>query len=326
MKLQLSPRPGLDVKPGRDVAGLQCLKLICAFLVVVIHTVGMWGGPLRVIASVAVPVFFMITGFFCVDATGRPDSGRIARMLWKLLVITVAAQVAYILFYVVKSAIAGEPPSDLWKIRSWITLFVVGDKFGGHLWYLTAAIEALAVIWLGVKMRLEKLLYLMIPLGLTFGLLAGAYAPLLGFETPERGFVHRNFFTLGLPCMMIGVAMRRRPLIGWKPALLWATTLLVLMLMLAEHYGLRLSPRGDFLILTIPAAVMLFQVFARSNPPKILADAGRRYSTGIYIIHLMVMWGVAELFTELAPSPWLAPVTFFLTLAILIVWRMVRRR
>lgn len=323
MKLNLAPARNLAVPPSVEVPGLQALKLLCAFLVVVIHTAALQGGPLRVVASVAVPVFFMITGFFCVDPRGCLDACRLGRMIWKLLLITVGAQAAYIAFYVLKCRVEATAPDDLFHLRSWVTLIAVGDKFGGHLWYLTAAIEALAVVWCAVKLRMERLLFLLIPAGLALGLLAGAYAPLLGHDAAER-FIHRNFITLGLPCILIGIAMRRRPLLSARPALLWAATAVVLLLMLAEHYGLRLSPRGDFIILTVPAAMLLFQSFARINPPALLAAAGRSYATGIYIAHLIVMWALAQTVAALAPSPWLAPATFLATLLILILWRRLR--
>ena len=324
MKLNLPPASALAVPPSVEVPGLQALKLICAFLVVVIHTAALQGGWLRVVASVAVPVFFMITGFFCVDSRGCLDSRRLGRMIWKLIVITLGAQAAYIAFYAVKCRIEGVAPDDLFSLRSWVTLIAVGDKFGGHLWYLTAAIEALAVIWCAVRLRMERMLFLLVPAGLALGLLAGAYAPLLGHDAAER-FIHRNFITLGLPCILIGIAMRRRPLLlAGRPALLWTATLVVTLLMLAEHYGLRLSPRGDFIILTIPAAMLLFQSFARVNAPAPLAAAGRRYATGIYIAHLIVMWAIAQTVAALAPSPWLAPATFFATLALLILYRAAR--
>ncbi len=46
--------------------GLDVLKCICAFLVVCIHAafLGDVGKIVEVIARIAVPIFFMITGFF----------------------------------------------------------------------------------------------------------------------------------------------------------------------------------------------------------------------------------------------------------------------
>lgn len=321
MNLSLKPVDRLSVPYGVENAGLQALKFFCAFLVVVIHTAGCMDHRAFGLTRIAVPVFFMITGFFMVDSRGLIDHKRVWRMMVKLLWITVGAQLFYIGVYAAESLLVKhEIPSDVWSLRAHLYNLIVGDKFGGHLWYLTACLQALLVVWLAVRRGWERLLVWFIPAGLALALLTGCYGVLPGIGK-AHSFVCRGVLSTALPCVMIGVVMRRGRLPRVTPALL-IMAVVAAALLLFEDNLLKING-GDMIVMTMPLAVTLFAIFAGARVSPVFAAAGRSYATGIYIMHLAVM-RLVEHIEGLAEHPALAVVTFAATLLLLAGWRRLR--
>ena len=321
MNLSLKPVDRLSVPYGVENAGLQALKFLCAFLVVVIHTAGCMDHRAFGLTRIAVPVFFMITGFFMVDSRGLIDHKRVWRMMVKLLWITVGAQLFYIGVYAAESLLVKhEIPSDVWSLRAHLYNLIVGDKFGGHLWYLTACLQALLVVWLAVRRGWERLLVWFIPAGLALALLTGCYGVLPGIGK-AHSFVCRGVLSTALPCVMIGVVMRRGRLPRVTPALL-IMAVVAAALLLFEDNLLKING-GDMIVMTMPLAVTLFAIFAGARVSPVFAAAGRSYATGIYIMHLAVM-RLVEHIEGLAEHPALAVVTFAATLLLLAGWRRLR--
>lgn len=120
---------------GRNYKGIEIFRVLAAFLVVAIHT-----SPLtiysvtadfiltRVIARVAVPFFFMVTGYFVLS------KGTGVRSFIKKTAIIYAASAA---LYLPVNVYAG-------LLQEWTLLDLVREAFFEgtfyHLWYLPAAI------------------------------------------------------------------------------------------------------------------------------------------------------------------------------------------
>ena len=85
--------------------GIDCLKAIAAFLVVCIHAPfpGMFGIHFKAITSIAVPVFFMITGFFI----GNP-----IKSLKKLLLFFLELEIGYLVLRVIEQIVLGKSVID----------------------------------------------------------------------------------------------------------------------------------------------------------------------------------------------------------------------
>lgn len=237
-------------------------------------------------------------------------------MLVKLLKLTVMAQLFFMAWEAALLTVNGEPTDVFLNPRSWVTTLLTGDKWGGHLWYLTAALQALAVVWVAARFRVTRLLYLAVPAGILLGLLTGAYAPLtpLADLVPHERFIYRGFFTMALPFIMLGVALRRRPgLTAGTSAWMWGLVALLLAAQAVEWQWFRMTSWGDLTLFTLPAAAALFVAAAGSAFPRQVVRAGRRLSTGIYIFHLAVMEALVVMVAPLADSILLAPATFLVT-------------
>lgn len=141
-------------KTSARQSGLDVLKCIATFLVVCIHCAPVsYGGTsgadiatlgLNALQRTAVPVFFMITGFYYPDMLQR---GKVCRQIFKILQLTIGASLLYFLFGLVSHWRAADTADWLahtfspYHIKLWI--FLNDAPFGFHLWYLWAILYVL---------------------------------------------------------------------------------------------------------------------------------------------------------------------------------------
>lgn len=133
---------------------MECFKLVAALLVILIHAPfpGRVGNLIAVSGNVAVPMFFVISGYFAFGADRETLKRRLKHLLrlylliWAVLIIygvavtelTGGSSVAFVRTYL----------PDLEEIMRWIIFHV--DPRNGHLWYLTSACFCYGVLWLYV--------------------------------------------------------------------------------------------------------------------------------------------------------------------------------
>lgn len=144
----------------KEYVGIDYFRIIAAFLVVAIHT-----SPLtdisetadfiltRVIARVAVPFFFMTSGFFLFSKTqeGKQSSDKdvVFRKLSNFIKKTGVLYFFATLFYLPLNIYAG-------RVKEWTYLpnllkDIVFDGTFYHLWYLPAAIIGACIVFLLLK-------------------------------------------------------------------------------------------------------------------------------------------------------------------------------
>ena len=132
-------RCNLKQTSGQRNDGIAILKAIAAFMVVWIH-LGVHGAGNPAVYAVtkyadalcrmAVPVFFIITGYFF---SGYMD--RTWPKLKKLLTLTITASV----LYVILDLWTGDEYRNLISETKWIPHFLIYNifpPFAGHLWYM----------------------------------------------------------------------------------------------------------------------------------------------------------------------------------------------
>lgn len=262
---------------------LDRARLAAAFLVVAIHT-----GPLasysegadfwlcRVLARLAVPLFFMLTGHF-LAARGWRGTGA----LWRRIALLYGAAV---LLYLPLNLYAGgfSPLEALQK------LFITGTFY--HLWYLPALLLGLPL----ARLLAQKGLRLALPLcGLLYlaGLagdswhgvvcmVPGLKAPLEGLLGVLGGYTRNGLFFAPV-FLLLGAAAK--PL---RPRLALPGFAAALALLSAEAFWLRGigSPRHDsmYLVLPLAAALLLSGLLA--------VNAGRdrraaKLAEAVYLLH-----------------------------------------
>lgn len=293
-------------------SGIRCeyldiLKLICAFLVICIHnpyknTFWFWVEPWT---RVAVPVFFMISGYFYkVDQQFK--RGQVVKV-FKLSLLW------YFIYGVMEFVVKLQPVS----IQGWIEYtkenlvqellkFVLANKpmlnLGGALWYLFA----LGYVYLiyGFAAGIHKTAFL-VRAGILLMILQyvfGMYAFVFGISTAS--IRTRNFLLTGIPFFGLGIWLQQA-LENNKRILKNITFIRLLVIafllssvgekyILVKYIGLEIN--SDLYLSTLFLAIALF-LYALAKEEKErrefwvtrLALAGRNYSTGIYLIHTIVL-------------------------------------
>ena len=195
----------MEIKIRSRNHGLDLLKYLCAFLVVCTHMSYLGKEWLEPLTRFAVPVFFMITGYFYEATRSR---GRELAQIRKILKLTVLSNILFFLWSVLWTVIQGQPLTTYFRsladVKVWLDFLLLNDApFSGHLWYLSALLYVLVLVWLFEKKWDRKKLYPLIPLLLAANLLLGTYAyPLFGLTLPR--IYSRNFLFAGLPFFLLG--------------------------------------------------------------------------------------------------------------------------
>lgn len=281
---------------GREIFGLQILKFLCALMVVQIHFDSGVREFLLPLTRVAVPVFFMITGYFLPDASGRIGIARIKRMLGKVLKLELVACCVYLIFRFISAYIKGEAYPDLLSANYWAHVIVTGDEPRAHLWYMVALLQALVIMLVCVRLNVWRWIYWLIPVGLVLNLLFGSY----NFLVDDKVFINniflsRNVLTVALPCLLIGTLIRyyEYKLPGRKVIMAVAAVGFVGIYVETEIIDALFSNKlGDIVIMTIPFSTAVFVLFLRMSVKgkvgKRVAYWGKAYSLDIYLWHIVI--------------------------------------
>lgn len=286
---------------SRTYTGLDWFRWIAAILVIAIHT-----SPLssltetgdfiftRIAARVAVPFFFMTSGFFLISDYSR-GAERFISFIRKTLLIYGISIVVYVPVNIYNGCFSGE---------HWLPRLVKDLVFDGtmyHLWYLPASVTGAAIAWILVRKagfgRAFIICLLLYAVGLAgdsyygltrlFPFLRGMYGSMFElFDYTRNGiFFAPVFFVLG------GMAAHAPKPVSSRVCV--AGFVLSAALMAAEGLALRAAgwQRHDSMyVFLVPAAYFLFHILLRWNGPSL--ERCRTSALVVYIIHPMVIIGV----------------------------------
>lgn len=282
----------MNINGGQQ--GIYNLKALCALFVVIYHVPMLWGAQLTPLAGVAVPCFFMISGYFLYSGIQNEEIKKARRWIKKILFIILFLNVFY-LFVNYESVVRRyESSCDFY-----IPMLFHGGLISGVLWYLTAFWEAL-VVFIIVRCFSSKLFYVA-PLFVLLGLYAGKYGFLFG-RCELRPWLFQSFLAAAIPYMSIGYLVHKHKAYfcgcqKWLEIFILFMFLIyierwVLINYFADYNG------GTFYFFTMPLALSLF-VFAL-NAEKIalkrLSWIGKYHSSNIYFFHMFVSGCIAPVF------------------------------
>ncbi len=281
--------------------GIDILKAFSAFLVIYIHTPFPYeiGQYLVSMARVAVPIFFMISGYFYLNIVGRKGEERQIKKIFKIFILS---NILYFFIKVVFETLIGNGfLSYILKVFSKESIFnfIVFNvsPFNGHLWYLGAILYVLIITYIFDRLKLKKILYILTPIFLIIDIIFGKYS--LAIFGREFLYIYlRNFIITGLPYFYIGRIIKENQIriknyVAILGIFIFSSTLIF------ERYILKfynLNAERDSFISVIFLAIIIFLFFTSfyddekgqfklSKLEIALANVGRRYSLLIYIIH-----------------------------------------
>lgn len=268
------------------------LKSFLAFFIIIIHTgfTGVVDIGASAISRMAVPLFFMITGYYLPTMTDE----KIKKYFCKVVVLTVISTAFYLLF-TYAGVLIGEYPSDKFTqifsmqgLRNWVLINAVGGK-GIHLWYLYALLYVLIIIYITRKVEKISLLYKILPI-----LFIGNYI----FSYFSVG-LYRNFLFTGLPYVLLGYLFRENEA-KLKIHSIKSRSLILGFVAVCMGLGIEMLIYNftgtelirDHYLFTLPMAICVFALSIKHphyGSGSLLSIIGKKYSAHIYIMHIFVV-------------------------------------
>ena len=278
----------------RDRAdNIDILKAICASLIVCIHVPipGRVGAYFTALTRIAVPIFFMITGYFYSDTVARHKEKR---QIKKIFSLVIEANMLFFIWNITLDVLRRENVvtyvQKLFTGKSILKFLALNESpLAGHLWYLGAILYVLVVVLLMDRVNCRKILYYLTPVLLIADLVFGKYS-LLIFHREFPYILVRNFLCVGIPYFCIGNFIREKVCSEkWNKKVFQVLIVVFAITSLAERFVLvnaGLNATRDHYLSTTFLAICLFVYTLKSNwHNKKLAAIGRNYSTWLYIIH-----------------------------------------
>ena len=274
-----------------EIPSLYALKSICLIFVVAIHTCTKSARWLMPLLQVAVPVFYVITGYFLYVKIRNNNSEYAAvvvrKMLKKVCFLTLWSNGFYFLFHC------------LWRLQleplTWRNLadvFITGTSASYHLWYLTALGQALLLFYLLFRFRPQCVHLLVVCFVFFFagGVLLSSYYGLLFAAEPSLQASLNAVFG-ALPCLSAGMLLgkvetrvRKYRVVHVMPIILFCA--LATEVSIIAYAGMASTPR--YYMLTLPMALSLVLwclIFPSMSFPSVYS-IGKFHSGMVYVVHV----------------------------------------
>jgi fucose 4-O-acetylase-like acetyltransferase len=279
---------------------IDILRFICAFLVVCIHVEFSWdNGYMAAIATIAVPIFFMISGFFYSQTI---TCGKAKKQIVKIQKLVIVSNIFYLVWHLIIYGISG---GGMDYLKTTITVksaaeFVIFNEspFSIHLWYLGAILYVLIISQTAIKKNVFDSMYYLIPFLLIGDLVLGKYSVLL-WGKDIYYLYSRNCLFFALPYFLLGALIKKKYTViadflqNRKYLLVVAipvfTATLITERYILIHNNLN-ATREQYLSTTLLAvsAFLLALVSKENKRFEIVAKIGRENSTFIYIVHMFI--------------------------------------
>lgn len=276
---------------------LDMVKAICAYSVVLLHIrfPGTAGNIANVLARFAVPVFFMVSGYFCYrgDDTEFIRTGKKIRHVLTLILVAfpVCAMWELIQNYIdgdsqikwLKSLVSEE------HIRQFL-LYNNSSPVKWHLWFLPALLYCYLMFAAVSRFRLYRLAYILIPVLLLLHFAMEEFSPYLGEHFRVMQF--RNYLFTGFPFFMAGHLIHKyeqqihKWFFGRREVFLYG---MVAAGAISSVIEFRYLGKQELLLGSVFMAAGLFLIAIvkqDAKVPEILATVGQKHAFFIYLFHL----------------------------------------
>lgn len=286
------------------------------------------------LTRVAVPIFFMITGYFYSNTIRLH---REKRQIKKILMLVLKANLLFFLWNIALSILKREDivayAQSIFTCKNILEFLALNESpLVGHLWYLGAILYVLIIAFVMDSFNCRKILYYLTPVLLIADLVLGKYS-LLIFNREFPYILVRNFLCVGIPYFCIGILIKKKRCAAkWNKEVILALIIVFALTSLVERFVLvnaGVNATRDHYISTTFLAICLFVYTLKSNwHNKELAVIGKKYSTWLYIIHPIFITvfsmvvgklGVKSIYRYVAPI-----VVYCATLIFLIVLQKVK--
>ena len=281
------------------VSSLYVAKAFAALLVVIGHTpIDLFKVGVYPLTLSAVPIFFLISGYFLYSPDESKSAGRAWRSIKKIIPIFLIVTLIYWLMIL---------PNHGNTVRSWEQVWhflIYGQLTTVHLWFLMAMLQGLCVLGLALHWRLGRYLWVFVPLMLT-ALLGGRYSFLItGGEQQNLIYVF-NSVSYALPFMSAGYLIKKYEdkiptHFPWVVLTLLMMALAIVEQPLLRSYGYN-DGEGPYIGSFLFAVALFFTGITHKGfgTGSWAETVGAKYSGNIYYFHIAVATVIAPIFIKL---------------------------
>lgn len=285
---------------------IDILRLIAAFAVIFIHSVSfVFNSQASALARFAVPVFFMISGYFFFD---NLSPVKFKKNIKHLCIILLGSFAFYSLFYMFTDFLGFtnifKSMVDNFSVNTIIDLVVFNlPPYAELVWFLLALIYCEIIAYISAKFGFTKIFYFLIVPLILADIVVGKYSPLF-FNFEIDAIYFRNWIFVGLPYFFLGSFIKNRQNKGAlkisKPVIYFSIVLFSIATLLENYLCVNFpiaTARGMFLCCPfLTVSIFLWAVAPISDkannslPVKTLASLGKNYSLYIYLFHVIVIF------------------------------------
>lgn len=206
-----------DIEMGKRNETLDTLKGFACLAVVVLHCPfpTQIGSMLSIYTRFAVPLFFIISGYFCEFSVSSSDFTKLKKKVSHVLHILAAGLLLYgIVGVCINQGISAGSITAI-EFFDWLFFNAVPKNifpYGGHLWFLFALLYCYPLYYLLNKLfKGSHYLYMCAGVLIIFRYV---YAILIESSIiPGKECFYSNAWLVGLPFFVIGVCIRKMPLL-----------------------------------------------------------------------------------------------------------------
>lgn len=278
--------------------GIDVLRIICAFLVVCIHCNGyLYKDYIMPLARTAVPVFFIISGYFLYNDIMDVVKKRVLSSIKKISVIFILSTILYSIYALIIS-INTQQYGVFGNIGLWkLFVFIVNSSpllfpYDFHLWFLIALIEGMCFFYL-IENQINNKIWMFVIISLILLHLNPIFNPIkINILNKFLSVPFRPVLFQSLPCLIIGYVIARYKLRLNKKCHLF----LFCLLMIFSWYEYNSSVENEIMYSTPLFSIVIFLFFKDlsskyNNSPiiHIMAKMGQDASLHVYIVHVIVI-------------------------------------
>jgi surface polysaccharide O-acyltransferase-like enzyme len=239
----------------------------------------------------AVPVFFMITGYFIIHPNYTPI--KFKQQIIKLTKYYIFYQFIYILYYFIIALLENKLPTFESDFITNMKYILIDPKFGFQLWYVINIIWALMIIYIFNYFNKLKTLFIISIILNLIGIFISNLSMQL-FHTILPIYVTRNFLFLGLFYILLGTYIRKIDInkIKFNNNIILTFSILLCLSQVVEKSLWRKSFNSTFeeyFITTIFASISIFIFILKSNVNNKIIEKISSYSMPIYFLHILVI-------------------------------------
>lgn len=280
---------------------LELLKLFASYMVVFIHVLfyGQMGVIMDTLARFAVPLFFLVSGYYSFQIRDE----KIKKRIIKLLTLFIIAAVCYTLLNVIPFVLRGNANgisayfSNYLNIATLIKAIVFNVPVSAtHLWYLLASIYVYIVFYFVTVLHLnEKLVYFVSFALLFLHILLGECLTAVGILVPRT--IMRNFALMGIPFFVLGLFVKKHDnkLKNVPNHVIIIAVVIGVFASLFSRYSFGENQLYIGSLFILFAMVATFIKYSTAKYPPFL-NALSGCSTYIYIFHIMISVVINEIY------------------------------